>query len=265
VEDQARSAALAGNVSASSRPRGRLVGATVAVRDLDQAARDSAFALFAAAYDEVDRARFLADLEEKQHVIVMRDRQTRELKGFSTVSVRVEETERGKATVVFSGDTVIDRDYWGQKELHKQFSLLVLRLQMAIPLRPLYWLLVSKGYKTYLTLVDTCPVSVPRHERPEDPRLRKLLDRLAGERFGAAYQAATGIVVNLGHERVRTGLSPIDESALANPHVRYFLERNPGHTRGDELACLAMIRKRDSAGTALRVARARLRKRLPGG
>jgi hypothetical protein len=264
MNHQARSAAISGE-SVSARPGRRLTGSTVAVRELDKAARRAAFALFAAAYEGADWPRFQADLDEKQHVILMHDRQTRELKGFSTVNVRVEETERGKAIVVFSGDTVIDRDYWGQKQLHKQFSLLLLRLQIRNPLRPVYWFLVSKGYKTYLTLINSCPVSIPRYERSDDPRMRRLLDRLATARFGAAYQVSTGIALNVAHERVRTGLSPIDESALSNPHVRYFVERNPGHARGDELACLALARKRDAARTAIRVTVARLRRRPRAG
>lgn len=265
MNDQARSAALPSDASGSARPGRRLTGRTVTVRDLDEATRRTAYALFAAAYEGADLPRFLADLNEKQHVILMRDKETQELKGFSTVSVRIEETERGKAIVVFSGDTVIDHNYWGQKELHKQFSMLMLRLQILNPLRPVYWFLVSKGYKTYLTLVNTCPVSIPRYERPDDPRMRRLLDRLAAARFGVAYQVSNGIAVNVAHERVRAGLSPIDESALANSHVRYFVQRNPGHARGDELACLALLRKRDTAGTAFRVGVARLRKRPSAG
>ncbi len=261
MNHQARSAALHRDAPVSARPGRRLAGRTVAAGNLDEATKRAAFALFTAAYEGADWPRFLTDLSEKQHVILMHDKETGVLKGFSTVSVRVEQTERGKAIVVFSGDTVIDRDYWGQKQLHKQFSLLLLRLQIENPLLPVYWFLVSKGYKTYLTLINSCPVSIPRHERADDPWLRRLLDSLATARFGAAYEVSTGIALNVAHERVRIGLAPIDESALSNPHVRYFAERNPGHVRGDELACLALVRKRDAAAVAFRSVMARLRKR----
>jgi hypothetical protein len=125
--------------------------------------------------------------------------------------------------------------------------------------------LVSKGYKTYVGLVNNFPVSIPRHERPDDPRLRRMLDRVAAARFGAAYDVSTGIAVNVAHEWVRPGLSPIDVSAQANAHVRFFMERNPDHARGDELACLALVRKRDAARVALRAATARTRHRIRTG
>jgi hypothetical protein len=243
---------LAADAVAGAGPARRLQGRTVAVSRLDDSTRRTAFGLFARAYEGADWSRFLSDLEEKQHVILMRDLQMGELKGFSTVSVREETIDRGKAIVVFSGDTVIDRDYWGQKVLHRQLSLLFLRVQLENPLRPVYWFLVSKGYKTYLGLINNFPISIPRHERPDDPRLRRLLDRLALARFGSTYDVASGIAVNMAHERVRPGLAPIDDAALTNPRVRFFVERNPGHARGDELACLGLVRKRDAARIALR-------------
>lgn len=244
--------------------QGRLRGRIVPVTTLDEKTRRNAFDLFRTAYESADWHRFQKDLADKQRIIVMRDAQTRELKGFSTVHIGEVETDRGKGTVVFSGDTVIAKACWGQKELQKQFSLLVLRLQLANPLRPLFWFLISKGYKTYLMMMSTCPHSIPRHDRQDDPRLRRLLDALASARFGNRYDAAHGLVRSNGHERVRAGLAPVDGSLLENPHVRFFVERNPDHALGDELACLAQVRIQDSASTALRVARARLRRRLGG-
>jgi hypothetical protein len=45
---------------------------------------------------------------------------------------------------------------------------------------------------------------------------------------------------------------------LVNPHVRFFVERNPGHADGEELACLAEIRLRDLARVAGRITGARI-------
>src|SRR5919109_132834 len=92
----------------------RLQALTVSVASLDAATRAEAFALFQHAYEGADRARFDRDLAEKQLVILLSDRESAELKGFSTVLHREVVTSRGPATLVFSGDTVIDRAYWGQ-------------------------------------------------------------------------------------------------------------------------------------------------------
>jgi hypothetical protein len=91
------------------------------------------------------------------------------------------------------------------------------------------------------------------------PELKAVLDTLAAERFGAEYDAAAGVVrYATPHERVRDGVAPLDAAVLANPHVRFFAERNPSHAQGQELACLAEIRLRDLAYAAGRIARGRL-------
>jgi hypothetical protein len=207
-----------------------------------------AFALFEASYDGAEWDRFQQDLEEKQFVILLSDAATGRLKGFSTVQVM----ERDRVTVIFSGDTVIAPECWGQKELQRQFARLIFRLKLRNPLRPIYWFLISKGYRTYLIMVRRCPRSIPRYEQADDPGLRRLLDALARERFGHRYDAAASVARNLGKDRVRDGLAPVDAAVRGNQHVRFFLARNPGHVQGDELCCLAEIRLRDAALTLVR-------------
>jgi hypothetical protein len=82
---------------------------------------------------------------------------------------------------------------------------------------------------------------------------------VAAERFGAEYDAAAGVIrYTTPHERVREGVAPVDAAVLANPHVRFFVERNPGHAEGEELACLAEVRLRDLARAAGRIGGARI-------
>ena len=248
--------------SAGAAPRRALSARTVAVPMLDAHARAEAFALFRSVYAGAEQGRFEQDLAEKQQVILLRDRDTGQLKGFSTVLIRPIATPQGKATVVFSGDTVIEKQYWGQKQLQKEFCRLLVRLKLRRPHVPLYWFLISKGYRTYLLLARYFPQAVPRHDRVDVPHLRSVLDQLATERFGAEYDARTGLIrYRTPHEHVRTGVAPIDASLLTDPHIRFFAERNPGHVDGDELACLAEIRARDLIRAACRIGLARARRR----
>jgi len=239
---------------AVGQPSGRLKGRTVRVAGLDLQARRAAFDLFEASYEGASWATFQRDLDAKQFAILLHDVGTGELKGFSTVQL----SRAGRATVVFSGDTVIDPAYWGQKELQRRFAALILRLKLRRPWRPVYWFLISKGFRTYLIMVNRCPRSIPRYDQPDDPGLRRLLDALARARFGDKYDPASGVARDLGADRVRQGIAPIDGALLANPHVRFFLQRNPGHVRGDELCCLAETRLRDAVVTLAQVLRRRV-------
>ena len=240
----------------------RLRASVVAPPAMDRATRDAAFLLFRTHYEGADRDRFERDLDEKQRVILLRDRASGALRGFSTVLYRDVRVGARTATMVFSGDTVIDRSCWGQKRLQSAFAGLLFRLRLRHPRRPLYWFLISKGWRTYLLMANHFPRAVPRWDLPEPPELRAALNALAAERFGAEYHAADGIVrYATPHERVREGVAPVDGALLANPHVRFFAERNPGHVRGEELACLAQVRLRDLARTAMGIAW----KRIAGG
>jgi hypothetical protein len=235
--------------------RRKLIARTLAVSQLDASTLAEAFALFHATYEGVDRARFERDLAEKQHIILLYDRETRSLRGFSTVLVRRIDGSSGPATVVFSGDTVIDRGYWGQKQLQLAFARLLFSLKMRAPSEKLYWFLISKGYRTYLLLANAFPHAVPRFNRPDDVEIRAALDALATERFGRDYDARRGVVrYARPHEHVRDGIAPLTDALLRSPHVRFFVERNPGHVNGDELACLADVRLRDLARAVARIA-----------
>jgi hypothetical protein len=242
-------------LTGSLAPRRALVARTVPAPSVDARTRDAAFALFRASYENTSRERFEHDFAEKQHVILLHDRESGDLKGFSTVLVREIMTERGPGTLIFSGDTVIDREYWGQKQLQLAFVRLLTTLKLRAPRRPLRWFLLSKGYRTYLLLANAFPRSVPRAGVQEDAPMRAMLDELALERYGDQYDATAGVVRYASpHERVRAGVAPVTPDLLDNRHVRFFVERNPAHVEGVELACLADVRLLDVGIVAMRLA-----------
>jgi hypothetical protein len=91
---------------------------------------------------------------EKDAVILMRDSVENRIQGFSTIlDVRM---KIGGKTVVgaFSGDTIIERSYWGQGILGKAFLSYMLKQKLKNPFRTFYWFLISKGYKTYLLMAN---------------------------------------------------------------------------------------------------------------
>ena len=245
--------------------RRSLIASTVATSSLDQRTISDAFVLFERAYEGADRARFAIDLAEKQLVILLRDRDSGALKGFSTVLLHELDGKR-PAIVAFSGDTVIDREYWGQKQLQIAFSMLLVRLKLQAPRRRVYWFLISKGYRTYLLLANSFTRAVPRYYRGADDELQQRLHQLASTRFGTQYDPSSGVIrYDVAHERVREGLAPVTGRLRSNPHVRFFVERNPGHVRGDELACLAQVRFRDLARIGGRLLIAVARRALGAG
>lgn len=231
----------------------RIVSRTV----LTPALRHSMLALMHRCYDGVEPERFFADLDAKQLVILLYARQTKTLAGFSTVRLQPERLQGQRIELIFSGDTVIHPDYWGQKVLQAAFGRLILQRKLRHPWRPCVWLLLSKGLKTYLLMRSHFPHSFPQSERPMPPAYQALRDRLAHAWWPDAYQATRGI---LHFVPPRDAVKPHLQALAVDPHVTalpdaaFFLQQNPGYAQGDELVCLAHLRVVDIMRTLLRLA-----------
>jgi hypothetical protein len=203
-------------------------------------------ALMNLCYDGVSSARFDSDLDAKQYVILLFERASGTLAGFSTLRLALESLAGKQVEVAYSGDTVIHPDHWGSKSLQSAFSRFLLMRKLRRPWRPVLWLLLSGGYKTYLIMVNHLPRSVPNRRSGASDEWAPFLKDLATRWFGSQYDAGRGIVrFSDAHYRVKTGVAPIDAETMRNADVAFFLERNPGHASGDELVCLAELRVSD--------------------
>ena len=150
-------------VPAASAPRsGRLRGAVRPVASLTAADRDAMWAVFSRYYAAVDRARFDADLSAKDDVLLLRDTGDGSLQGFSTIEVYSRRVDGRPFVAVYSGDTVVEEAYWGQTALQRTFFTYLMKTKLRNPTRPVYWYLISKGYKTYLLLARNVPNHFPR-------------------------------------------------------------------------------------------------------
>jgi hypothetical protein len=219
----------------------QLKGEAVARAALSQATVDEMVALFSEHYELACPDRFRRDLAEKDQVVLLRDMSRGALQGFSTLALYTTTIQGRQIGVVYSGDTIIRPAFWGTPALPSVWIKHVLSLASVMP-QPVYWLLISSGYKSYRFLPVFYREFYPRYDCPTPPNLQATLDALAHERFGEQYDATTGLVRFAGGGTpLRPGVADVSEERQRNPHIRYFLERNPGHAQGDELVCLTQI------------------------
>ena len=237
----------------------KLRGELIPVRQISAVERCAMYALMDRYYENVDSDHFSADLSEKQWVIRLSDPATGALCGFSTQMVMRIDGVRGPARVLFSGDTIIDHEHWGDAALSHVWGNLTLSLmdQAEAAGEEMYWFLICKGYKTYRFLPVFFREFYPRHDRPTPPWAADLIGRIGQRKCPDAFEAATGIIrADAGKDRLRAGVADLTPQRLRDPHVAFFAQRNPAHARGDELCCIAPLTRENYAPAAWRVIRA---------
>ena len=213
-------------------------GAMTPINDLTEQDIQTMYTLMQTYYEHTDEAVFRRDLAEKDYALTLRD--GGELVGFSTQRVLTVEVEGKPVSGVFSGDTIIRQDHWGEQELFRIWS------QFWFPYAKDYdefwWFLICKGYKTYRILPTFWETFYPtfRHETPAHEQA--VMDAYALALYPDEYDAASGVIV-YRHEkdRLRPGVADADEHRLKNKDIAYFCERNPDWQQGNDLVCLARM------------------------
>lgn len=215
------------------------------VSETTECDRRSMFEVFSKYYLKVSWSQFNDDLAAKDHVILLFNRKTKRICGFSTLVSKDMQASSGRVIGVFSGDTVLEKEHWGSPVLGLYFLGYLFMLKVKNPFTPVYWFLISKGYKTYLMMAKNFSTHYPS-PLAQTPALEKsLMDAFYTEKFGHRYNAETGIIQNCGDaDACRLGISvaPItDAMAAKNKLIGFFAARNPDWQEGDELACLAKM------------------------
>ena len=209
------------------------------------------FALYDRYYGGAQRRVFESDLEQKSHLIELRDGDR--LRGFSTLALQEYELADEAGLAIFSGDTIIEHEYWGEQALARAFCRFAGRVHAEHPDVPLYWFLISKGYRTYRYLQAFARRYYPHPSEPTPARMKLRMDALARFRFGSCYSADSGIVhFEPARGHMRAPWSGVREGLHARAEVRYFLERNPGYVDGDELVCIAELSAKNLRSVAAR-------------
>lgn len=231
------------------RLRGRLLP-TSELTDVD---RRAMLALMDRHYAGFCSHRFATDLAEKDWVVALYDRGG-ELRGFSTQKVLSRQFEGQTVRALFSGDTIVDREHWGDPALSHVWGRLALEMIDAVGDAELYWFLISQGFRTYRFLPVFFHEFYPCHDQIPPTRIQRLLNALAVERFGDALDPSRGIVrASCDQYRLRDSLAAVPSAKRRDPHVEFFLRANPNCAYGDELCCLAPLTRENFTPAAWRV------------
>jgi hypothetical protein len=219
-----------------------LRGEAVPVANLNPPQIEAMFHLFAQHYERTCKATFTRDLQSKRHVVLVRDAFGR-VRGFSTLAVQ-DHRDRGTISrIFFSGDTIVDPACWGSPVLQSAWLRLVGHLLRDTKM-PAYWLLTTKGHRTFRLLPLWFKTFYPSLQaRDEQEGLKNLAKTLGLSRYGDLYDPATSVIRMSGRaDRLYPALAAVPAKDAGRSDVQFFIDRNPGFAEGDELLCLAALR-----------------------
>lgn len=217
-------------------------GITKSASSLALSERKQMLNLMTLYYDGVTERQFNKDLDEKEAVMMMLDSKTLEIVGFSTFMILDLKVGDGMMKGFFSGDTVVHTDYRKTTtmgvELGKNFLATVKRFSE----NQVYWILISKGCRTYRLLPIFFREWYPRYNCETPEFAKNLMDAFGKVKYPPNYNQDTGLITfHAAAEALKPGVADAHDGRLNDPHIRYFVERNPGHVKGDELVCVANV------------------------
>ena len=230
-------------------------GRLVNVKNLQISDREAMYALLSQHFDGVEREVFDRDLNDKNWVVLLTSSGSTapELKGFSTFVVYEVEFAGTVASIIYSGDTIMDPSAWSSSVLSRTWIAAINILRQEYPNGKLYWLLLCSGYRTYRFLPTFAQAFYPRHGVATPTAVTDLMQFLARDRFGSNYDDVTG-VVRFPHPHTLHGdLSGIPAHRLQDEHIRFFDRANPGHPHGDNLVCLTEISRENLTKAGQRI------------
>jgi hypothetical protein len=218
-----------------------LTSKIVPVSAVSSSDREEMWNLYRRFYAGTDRALFERDLEQKDSLLLLHDGEQR-IQGFSTIAVGITEFEGAPIRFVFSGDTIIERAHWGTQALAFTWLRYVGELKRERPELPLFWFLIVKGHRTFRYLPAFAREFYPHWQRDTPQRMTALMNKLAREKFGPAFDDTSGVVrFPESHGHLAEPFAEANEREAEREDVSFFLRRNSGYRQGDELVCLCEL------------------------
>lgn len=211
------------------------------VESLTREQKEKMFRLMDQYYVNTDRSKFDQDLAEKDCALVFFEEDSNNLVGFSTQKTLKLDFKGEPKGVLFSGDTIIAQEHWGSMSLTLAFWELMVDLYKELPDRQLWWMLISKGLRTYKYLPNCFNEYYPNWQKETPECVSQFMQELGRLKFPETYDSETGVIRSRNSRQyLKEQFHPIPNPK--RPHEIFFTQTNPGYVNGDELLCLAELR-----------------------
>ncbi|PJZ95178.1 hypothetical protein CH372_08575 [Leptospira meyeri] len=179
---------------------------------------------------------FIEDLKQKDSIFLFHSNRT--IYGFTGLKLFPFHFEDQDLLIAYSGDTVLDESFRGTLSIPVYWGIFMLKLSEKHP--NLYWLLTSKGFRTYRYLSVFFKDFIPMPTQTNQFLVR-LRDQVANKFFPNLYNPNLGIL-NRGENSQTIRDIVTDRNVMRiskDPFIKFFEKTNPDFDKGHELVCLA--------------------------
>ncbi len=227
---------------------------TVPIGAVSAAQRMRMFELMRESYHGMERDTFERDLEEKEAAFLLLDSADGRVVGFSTVTVLDLEAQGSRLKAVFSGDTIVEDRHRHSNGLGLELGKFFRSCMRRFPSARIFWVLTSKGCRTYGLLPILFKEFYPRYDAPTPGFHAELMRAFGALKYPSSYDPATNLVRHgADPQRLKPGVADASGRRLDDPHTRFFIAANPDHMGGDDLVCAAEVREDNFSRLFLRL------------
>lgn len=194
------------------------------------------YAIMCKYYDNMDHEVFKKDLQGKDVTFLLVD-DCEEIQGFTSIVIYEKEIDNKKVAGVFSGDTIVEKEFRGIFDL--PFAWLNYVYSKKGGYDKMFWFMLSKGYRTYRLLPRFFKEHYPCYKKETPKEVKNILDKFAYDKFGDKYNSESNIFIPSYNYFLKLGKEEIKPELLKDPHIKFFKERNSEFWKGHELVNFA--------------------------
>lgn len=221
----------------------KIFSQTKQVTDLTPTERATMFGLLSLEFLGTRREDFIHDLEEKDVVALLRkESRDGEIVGFSTLMILELPINGRKVKAVFSGDTTVFPEFRSSGGIGVEVGRYFMKALETFPDYEIYYVLISKGWRTYKVLPFFFKNFAPKHDVPTSINDKAVMDAFGSVKYPKDYDPDQGLIM-FSKETQRLIPGSIDAVPPQDPnvHTRFYLQKNPTYLSGTELVCVGHV------------------------
>lgn len=216
-----------------------LKGQIKPVGEYTEEERNVMYRLMAEFYDNTSESVFQKDFLDKDYCLCLYHERGG-LVGFTTQKVMTVDIGGREIHGIFSGDTIIHKEHWGDMQLFKTWA--DFWFDFAKQYDEFYWFLICKGYKTYRMLPLFFTEFYPNYRVRTPVYEQSIIDAYASKLYGGEYNRESGVIeYRTVKDKLKQGVADVGSREMKNRDIAFFCQANPGYIQGNDLACLAKI------------------------